>query len=493
MSERSPSPELEAVIGLEIHVQLLTRQKLFCADSCRFGDAPNRHVCPVCLGLPGALPVPNPEAVELAVRAALAFGCTVHEHSLWARKHYFYPDLPKGYQITQLDRPLATGGRFDVQDDEEGDRVAVRIRRVHMEEDAGKSIHDRFRGATAVDLNRAGTPLVEMVTEPDLRTPAQVRRWLTGLKQTLEYLEVSDCNMEEGSLRVDANVSVRPTGTSRLGTKTELKNMNSFSGVQRALAAEIDRQREWVTGGRDVRQQTLLWDEGAGKLRPMRTKEESRDYRYFPDPDLPPLRVTAERIRATRHKLPELPAARRGRFREQYELSAYDAEVLTATRPLADYYEATATQADDPKEAANWIMGPVRAAMNARGLDVADFPVTPVRLAELIGLVREERVNRQVARDVLDEMLDAAEEAGPRAVKSPAEIVEEKGLAQVSDRERIRAWIADAMAANPDEVTRFREGEERLHGFFMGEVMKRSRGKADPGRVAPMLREELEG
>ena len=473
--------ELEAVIGLEIHVQLRTEQKLFCADSTRFGDAPNTNVCPVCLGLPGALPTINREAVGLAVRTALAFGCTVHQTSIFARKNYFYPDLPKGYQISQFERPLATGGVFEVET-EEGPHP-VRIRRIHMEEDAGKSIHDRYPGATAVDLNRTGTPLIEMVSEPDLRGPTQARAYLQQVKRVLEYLDVSDCNMEEGSLRVDANVSVRPRGATALGTKTEVKNMNSFSGVEKALAAEIRRQAALVAAGEPVEHVTLLWDEGRGEVRPMRTKEESHDYRYFPDPDLPPLIVPAERIEAIRGEVPELPAARRARFEEAYGLPAYDADVLTASRQLADYYETVQEGLGDPKEASNWVMGPVLQIAKDRELTFAAFPVGAGELVALIEMVTAGTINRNVAKRVLGTMIETG--------RTASEIVEAEGLAQVSDASLLEEWVDRALAGNPDEVARYRDGETRLQGYFMGEVMKASRGKADPGEVARLLARKL--
>ncbi len=472
-------PGYEAVIGLEIHVQLRTDQKLFCADSTGFGEAPNSNVCPVCLGLPGALPVLNREAVALAVRACLALGCTVHRRSVFARKNYFYPDLPKGYQISQFELPLASGGTFRVEIEGEGKPFPVRLRRIHMEEDAGKSIHDRFEDATAVDLNRTGTPLIEMVSEPDLRTPAQVRAYLQQVKHVLEYLDVSDCNMEEGSLRVDANVSIRPRGGAELHTKTELKNMNSFSGVERALKVEIARQIALVRAGGTVDHETLLWDERKGEVRPMRSKEESQDYRYFPDPDLPELIVEEAWVEEERRRLPELPIPRRNRFVEEYGLPVYDAGVLTADRSLADYFEKAAAILGDPKETSNWIMGPVLAAMKSRGETPDAFPVRPDGLSELIGLVVEGTINRTVAREVLGEMLATGEDARV--------IVEEKDLAQVSDTSLVDQWISDALAAHPAEVERFREGERRLQGFFMGEVMKLSRGKADPKEVARSL------
>ncbi|MGK7313234.1 MAG: Asp-tRNA(Asn)/Glu-tRNA(Gln) amidotransferase subunit GatB, partial [Candidatus Longimicrobiales bacterium M2_2A_002] len=335
-----PLDGCEPVIGLEIHVQLDTVTKMFCGDRARYGGEPNTRTCPVCLGLPGALPVANARAVDLAVRAALALGCTVHETSVFARKNYFYPDLPKGYQITQFEEPLATDGRV-VFDADDGARE-VRIRRVHMEEDAGKSLHDRFPSVTAVDLNRAGTPLCEIVTEPDLRSPEEVRAFLTALKRMLEYAEVSDCNMEEGSLRADANVSLRPVGSTELGTKTEIKNVNSFSGIEKALALEIQRQAGVLEGGGAVRAQTLLWDDHRGELRPMRSKEESHDYRYFPDPDLPPLLLGDEEVEACAGRLPELPRARRMRFQETYGLPVYDADVLTQAASTAYYFEEAA-------------------------------------------------------------------------------------------------------------------------------------------------------
>ncbi len=473
----------EAVIGLEIHVQLRTDRKLFCADATRFGDAPNTHVCPVCLGLPGALPVMNREAAELAVRTALALGCEVHETSIFARKNYFYPDLPKGYQISQFDRPLATGGVFGVRGVEGEEEV--RIRRIHLEEDAGKSLHDRLPGATAVDLNRTGTPLIELVSEPDLRTPAGARAYLQQVKQVLEYLDVSDCNMEEGSLRVDANVSIRPVGSETLGTKTELKNMNSFSAVERALSTEIRRQVEVVRNGGAVEHVTLLWDELRAEVRPMRSKEESHDYRYFPDPDLPPLVIAADRIREIRAELPELPAARRERFEAQFGLPAYDAEVLTASREVADYYEAVAAATGDAKEASNWVMGPILAAVKDTGGELAAVGVSPGALAELIALVREGVINRNVGRDVLRHMMESGEGA--------RRIVEREGLAQVRDAGQLEAWVREAVERHPEEFARLREGERKLQGFFMGEVMKASRGKADPAEVARLLGKALAG
>jgi aspartyl-tRNA(Asn)/glutamyl-tRNA(Gln) amidotransferase subunit B len=471
---------LEAVIGLEVHVQLRTRQKLFCADETTFGDAPNTHVCPVCLGLPGALPTVNEEAVELAVRAALAFGCEVHPSSIFARKNYFYPDLPKGYQISQFERPLATGGRFSLSPDGGGRKV--RIRRIHLEEDAGKSLHDRIERATAVDLNRAGTPLIELVSEPDLRSAGEARTYLQQVKQVLEYLDVSDCNMEEGSLRVDANVSVRPAGSQELGTKTEVKNMNSFSNVEKALLVEIARQEALVARGEPVEHVTLLWDEARAQVRPMRSKEESHDYRYFPEPDLPPLTVPESLIEGIRDDLPELPAARRSRLEAEYGLPAYDADVLTATRPVADYFESVAGGVD-PKQASNWVMGPVLALAKDRALDLESFPVSAEALVGLIRLVDDGTISQNVGKEVLVKMLDTG---------LPADrIVADDGLAQVRDQSQLTGWVAEVLEAHPEEVARFKAGESRLQGYFMGQVMKASRGKADPGEVARLLARRL--
>jgi aspartyl-tRNA(Asn)/glutamyl-tRNA(Gln) amidotransferase subunit B len=448
-----------------------------------FGDEPNTHVCPVCLGLPGALPTTNPEAVALAVRAALTLGCAVHERSVWARKNYFYPDLPKGYQITQFEHPIATDGRVGC-DGRDG-RIEVRIRRAHMEEDAGKSIHDRIPGATAVDLNRTGTPLVEIVTEPDLRSPGDVRAFLVALKQMLEYVDVSDCNMEEGSLRVDANVSVRRRGASELGAKTEVKNVNSFSGVEKAVELEIARQIEVLEAGGRVEQQTLLWDDHRGRLRAMRSKEESHDYRYFPDPDLPPLVVPAAVVEAARRALPELPGPRRERFMSAYGLSLYDAGVLTQSRATADYFEAVAGATRDAKAAANWVMGPAQALMNERKEDASTFAVRPAVLAELISLVADGTISDSAGKTVLGLV---AQEGG-----RPHEVVEAQGLRQVRDESQLEAWVVSAVADHADEVSRYREGEAKLLGFFVGQVMKRSGGKADPRRVNELLRKALAG
>jgi aspartyl-tRNA(Asn)/glutamyl-tRNA(Gln) amidotransferase subunit B len=483
MSTATASVAHEAVIGLEIHVQLRTRTKLFCGDRTDFGAPPNTQVCPVCLGLPGALPVPNARAIELAVRAALGFDCTVHETSVWARKNYFYPDLPKGYQITQFERPLASGGWLDVQTGENAETTRVRIRRIHLEEDAGKSVHDRFADLTAIDLNRTGVPLIEIVTEPDLHSPAAARAFLTRLKQTLQYLEVSDCDMEKGSLRVDANISVRPFGTHVLGTKTEVKNMNSFASVERALGFEIERQVGLASAGGQVVQQTLLWDAGRAEARPMRSKEESHDYRYFPDPDLPPLVVARSMIEAIRAALPERPAARAERIRSVYGLAQYDADVLTADADVADYYEDVARRVGDGKLSANWVMTDVLGWANQHGGTVADVPVSAAALAELIALVRAGTISHTAGRRVLQLMIETGHSAEA--------LVREHGLAQISDEAQLATWADEIVAAFPAEAARYRGGEQKLLGFFMGQLMKRSDGKADPKRASELLRERL--
>ncbi len=468
----------ELVVGLEVHVQLKTTTKIFCGCLTSFGEAPNANTCPVCLGLPGALPVLNGHAVLLATRAALALGCTVQARSIFARKHYFYPDLPKGYQISQFDQPLATGGGLPVAG---GRRIG--ITRVHMEEDAGKSMHDRFPGWSAIDLNRAGTPLIEIVSEPDIRTSAEAREYLLRLKEILEYTDVSDANMEEGSLRVDANVSVRPAGASTLGTKTEIKNMNSFAALERAIDVECARQVARLDRGERIVSETLLWDADSSTVRPQRSKEESHDYRYFPEPDLPPLVLTADWIASRRAELPELPAARRERMVSQWGIASGDAAVLSATAGLADYYEAVAGAHGDGKAAATWVMGDVLAWLNDRRLDLSAFPLVPQALGGLLDLVRDGVVSRTAARQVFFAMLD---EGGARTAVDVADAL---GLRQVRDDGALQGWVQEVLAAHAAEVQRIRDGEQKLLGVLVGQVMKRSGGRADPRRVNELLRE----
>jgi aspartyl-tRNA(Asn)/glutamyl-tRNA(Gln) amidotransferase subunit B len=468
------------VIGLEIHVQLRTASKLFCSDANRFGDAPNTNVCPVCLGLPGALPVLNSAAVELAVRAALALGCSVANVSRFVRKSYFYPDLPKGYQITQLDAPLATGGSVELPDAHGAARV--RIRRLHLEEDAGRSIHDRVRGSTAVDLNRAGVPLIEIVTEPDLASPAAARVFLERLQRTLRYTGVSDCDMEKGSLRVDANVSVGLPGEAR-HARTELKNMNSFSGVEQALQHEVERQMALVAAGGEVVAETLLWDAVRGVSRPLRSKAGQGDYRYHPDHDLPPVVIEDDFVERVRGTLPETPVERESRLVRQYELPAYDAGVLTADRALADYFEAVAVRLPVPKAASNWVMRDVLAWLNAHGVGVDAFPVPAEHLAGLIRNVLDGAVSATAARDVLVEMAETG--------ASAEAVIRQRGLLQVSEEAAIAGWADAVIAEYPAEAARVRAGETRLLDFLMGRLMTRSGGRADPRLAAEVLRRRL--
>ncbi|HUP01741.1 MAG TPA: Asp-tRNA(Asn)/Glu-tRNA(Gln) amidotransferase subunit GatB [Gemmatimonadota bacterium] len=471
-------------IGLEVHAQLRTASKIFCGCRATYGAPANTQICPICLGYPGTLPVLNRSAVELAVTAALALGCTAHETSIFARKHYFYPDLPKGYQISQYDRPLASGGAIDIVL-EDGSRKRIGITRLHLEEDAGKSTHTP--DGTLVDFNRCGIPLIEIVSEPDLASPREAYLYLATLKQTLEYLDVSDCNMEEGSLRCDANVSIRPAVQAALGIKTEVKNLNSFRYVEDALAFEIERQAARLDGGRPVVHETLLWDSVRGEARPMRSKEESHDYRYFPEPDLEPLVVAGGWREELRSRLPELPQAKAARFADRYGLPAYDAGVLTATRALADYFEAAAARFPDPKEVSNWVMGEVLRVANERGeaiaLEPEPRPVSPDGLAALLRLKAGGKISGSAAKEVLGIMA--------RTGRTPAEIVAERGLEQVSDAAALAAEVAAVLDDHPDEVAAYRGGKVGLLGFFVGQVMRRTKGQANPELVNELLKERL--
>ena len=469
----------ETVVGLETHVQLRTVSKMFCGCSAAFGAPPNTNVCPVCLGLPGALPVPNELALKLAARAALALGCTVHAKSVFARKNYFYPDLPKGYQISQFEQPLATDGTLSYLSPERGIAMAT-IVRLHVEEDAGKLLHDRFPKETAIDLNRCGVPLIEIVTGPDFRSPQEARAYLLTLKQVLEYAGASDCDMEKGSLRVDANVSVRRAGETALGTKVEVKNINSFAYVEKALTVERDRQIALLEAGGTVEQQTMLYDAKTNSVRPQRSKEESHDYRYFPDPDLPPLVLKPEFIEEQRAALPELPATKRERFTAQYALGVDDAAVLTAERAVADYYEAVVRAGAEPKAAANW----VRTEVLADAKDHEEtLRVPPSALAQLIGLVKGGTLSHQAAKRVFGEV---AERGG-----EPRNVAEALGLVQVADTGVVAGWVSEVLGAHATEVTRYRNGETKLMPFFIGQVMKVSRGKADPKLAQRVIEEKL--
>jgi aspartyl-tRNA(Asn)/glutamyl-tRNA(Gln) amidotransferase subunit B len=477
----------EPVIGLEVHAQLLTATKIFCGCSTAFGAPPNVNVCPVCLGLPGALPVLNRRAVELAVTTALALGCTVRERSVFARKNYFYPDLPKGYQISQYEQPLATGGGVHLTGNAR--TPVVRLTRIHLEEDAGKSLHEGLPDsdrATSLDFNRSGVPLIEIVTEPDLRSAADAAECFTRLREILVALGANDGNMEEGSLRCDANVSIRPVGSTTLGTKTEVKNVNSFRYVQKAIAFEIDRQIEIVAGGGAVRQETRLWDSQAGETTSMRSKEEAHDYRYFPEPDLPPLVVPADWIDDIRRRLPELPEARKARLVAVFGLSDYDADVLVRAIPGgADYFEAVVAAGSPAKAASNWIQGEVRRRLKDSGaMSASDVPVSPSALAELVALAERGVVSSTVAKGVFDRMWGSGERA--------AAIVEQEGLGQIGDETRMAALVAAVVAEHTDAVAQYRAGRQNALGFLVGQVMKASEGKANPKVVNDLLRKALE-
>ncbi|OIO10067.1 MAG: aspartyl/glutamyl-tRNA amidotransferase subunit B [Elusimicrobia bacterium CG1_02_63_36] len=469
------SGEWELVVGLETHVQLATRTKLFCACPAAFGGGPNESLCPVCTGQPGALPVLNRRAVELALAAGLALECRIRERSVFARKNYFYPDLPKGYQISQYDRPFAEDGRLLAAD------AIVEIERIHLEEDAGKLVHEP--ASTGVDLNRAGTPLIEIVTRPVIASAECAHAYLGALKSVLRYCGVSNCDMEKGELRCDANISVRRPGGA-LGTKVELKNLNSFKAVKDAIGYEFERQAAALEAGERIVQETRLWDAAAGRSRTMRVKEEAHDYRYFPDPDLPPLEANEDRLYSIRAALPELPAAKRQRFIKEFDLSVYDAEVLSSDRPLADYFEAVLAAAgeENAKAASNWIQSELLAKLNGAGLPVSDSPVGPESIGELLGLMREGRISGKIAKEVFSK----AWETG----KSPAAIVEELGLVQVSDAGAIEAWVLEALSENPKAVEDLRAGKKRAAGAIVGAVMKKSNGKANPALVNKIIEEK---
>jgi aspartyl-tRNA(Asn)/glutamyl-tRNA(Gln) amidotransferase subunit B len=475
----------EPVIGLEIHAQLQTRTKIFCGCSTAFGAPPNSQVCPVCLGLPGALPVLNRAAVDHAIKAALALGCDLQPLSIFARKNYFYPDLPKGYQISQYERPLALHGGLDISI--EGRTKRVGLTRIHMEEDAGKSLHEGFPDSdrrTYIDYNRSGVPLIEIVTEPDMRSAAEAAEFFERLRDILVWLGVNDGNMEEGSLRCDANVSVRPAGQERFGTKAEVKNVNSFRYLEKALEYEIERQIELIEHGGRVVQETRLWDSAAGRTVSMRSKEEAHDYRYFPEPDLPPLVINDARVASVRETMPELPEARRQRFIAAYGLPAYDAGVLTSSAELGDYFEKVASASHNPKAASNWVMGELLRTMKERGVSIGQLPLTPGALAALIALVEKGTISSSIAKDVFAKMYDTG--------RSADEIVAAEGLAQNSDEGALLAIVRDVIARNPDAAAQFRAGKSQTFGFLVGQVMKGSGGKANPKLANELLRRELQ-
>jgi aspartyl-tRNA(Asn)/glutamyl-tRNA(Gln) amidotransferase subunit B len=471
----------EVVIGVEVHAQLRTQSKLFCACGTMFGLTANSQTCPVCLGLPGTLPVINQAAVEMAVRAGLALNCTIAANNLFARKNYFYPDLPKGYQISQYEAPICEHGWIEIAAREGNKRV--RIRRAHLEEDAGKSLHVAGTNGSRVDLNRAGTPLLEIVTEPDLRSSDEVVAYLKSLRDVLMYLEVCDGNMDEGSFRCEPNLSLRPLGQKEFGTKVELKNINSFKFVKDAIEYEIKRQTKVLNEGGKINQETRLWNLDRGETAVMRSKEEAHDYRYFPDPDLVPLKLKKEWIEGCRTHVTELPAARMKRFVCEYGLSEYDAGVLTASKTVADYFESSVKLFNQPKTVSNWVMGELTRELNNSGTDASASPVSPEQLISLLQLVEQGTISLKVAREIFPEMYSSG--------KTPGQIVQEKGLIQVSDEGALDKIIDGVLAKNPTQVTQFKEGKQQVLGFLVGQVMKSSGGKANPGKVNEMLKKRL--
>ncbi|NJD21785.1 MAG: Asp-tRNA(Asn)/Glu-tRNA(Gln) amidotransferase subunit GatB [Melioribacter sp.] len=476
------NPKYEAVIGLEVHAQLLTDTKIFCGCSTKFGVPPNTNVCPVCLGHPGVLPVMNKKVVEFTVLMGLATECTINEKSIFARKNYFYPDLPKGYQISQYEKPICEHGNISVEV-KSGLKKNIGITRIHMEEDAGKSIHDQG-DSTLIDVNRCGTPLMEIVSEPDMHSAEEAYLYLTKLKQIVTYLGICDGNMEEGSLRCDANVSVRLKGEEKFGTKTEVKNMNSFRNVEKAIEHEIERQIDILEDGGNIIQQTLLWDADANIVKPMRSKEEAHDYRYFPDPDLMPIVVSENWKNEIASSMPELPQKRRDRFISEFSLPKYDAEILTSSRELADYYESVLKVTNDYKSASNWVMTDVLKVVNEEKISITEFPVTPENIGNLIKLINENVINGKIAKEIFPEML--------KTKKSPQEIIKEKNLVQITDTKEIETAIDKILLVNESQVKEYLSGKDKVIGFFVGQIMKETKGKANPQIVNDLLKKKLE-
>jgi aspartyl-tRNA(Asn)/glutamyl-tRNA(Gln) amidotransferase subunit B len=478
--------EYEPVIGLEVHAQLLTRSKIFCGCSTAFGEEPNTQTCPVCTGQPGSLPVLNQKAVEYAVRLGLATACRITPFSIFARKNYFYPDLPKGYQISMYERPLAVDGFIEIPVDNQ--KKKIKIIRIHMEEDAGKLKHGETPETAAfsyVDFNRTGVPLVEIVSGPDIRSPQEAGDYLRKLRSILQYLEICTGNMEEGSFRCDANVSVRPRGQQEFGTRAEVKNMNSFKHVEKALEYEITRQIDLLEEGGQVIQETRLWDATAGMTVSMRGKEEAHDYRYFPDPDLVPLKIDERWVDEIRQSLPELPAEKKDRFGRQYQIPEYDAEILTSTRPMADYYEECVRLFSEPKTVSNWMMGDLLKELKRDEREIEQCPVTPGHLAEMLSMIHAGTISGKIAKDVFEEMVQTGER--------PEKIVKDKGWIQILDEGEIEGAIRRAIEGNPKQVEDYRKGKEKLFGFFVGEVMKQTKGKANPKLVNDLLKKRLKG
>jgi len=475
--------QFEPVIGLEVHAQLKTLTKIFCSCTTQFGSPPNANTCPICTGMPGVLPVLNRQAVTYAIKAALATHCKINQESRFDRKNYFYPDLPKGYQISQYAQPIAEHGFLEIEDPLSA-TFKIGITRIHMEEDAGKLIHDPARDRSMVDLNRTGVPLIEIVSEPDLRTPQQAGAYLRKLHSILKYIDVCDGNMEQGSFRCDANISLRPVGQTEFGTRTELKNLNSFKHVEKAIAYEIERQTYVLEEGRAVIQETRLWDPVNNKTHSMRGKEEAHDYRYFPDPDLVPLIVDDQWIQSVEQSMPELPDEKYSRFLTEYHLNEVDAKVLTTSIELADFFETTARPLTDKKQAANWVMTTLLGMLNSKGISILESPVTAIAFSKLLTLIETGKINATAGKTIFDEMVETR--------KDPTLILSEKGLEQMSDSSELETLVDSTITENPDEVAAYRNGKTRLFSFFMGKIMKKTRGNADPKIVTPILKSKLE-
>lgn len=477
--------DFEAVIGLEVHVQILTDSKIFCGCSTKFGSKPNFNVCPVCLGMPGVLPVLNKKVVEYTTKAGLALNCRINKRSIFARKNYFYPDLPKGYQISQYELPICEGGYLEIDNTDNG-KKRIGITRIHMEEDAGKSIHGENLGdvsSSYIDLNRTGVPLMEIVSEPDIRNGQEAREYLQKLKSILQYIEVSDCNMEEGSLRCDANISVRKVGEKKLGTKTEIKNMNSFKNVQKAIEYEIKRQIKEIKNGGKIVQETRLWDPEIGATVSMRSKEEAHDYRYFPDPDLVPLKLTDDFIEKIKNEIPPLPDELKEKFISKYNLPEYDASVLTSVKSYALFFEESVKYNGNPKKISNWIMSELLRIVNEKGCDIFEAGITPEYLAEIVKFIDEGKISGKLGKDLFEEVINTG--------KSPSKIIKEKNMVQITDSSELERIVKDVINKYPDEVSRFKDGEAKLMGFFVGQVMKETKGKANPKLVNEIVNKLL--